>query len=179
MQQDHSGHTGSTPFDVIEWLKIEPENKTSTNVNLRIDKDPEPDLVFEKIRVRRSKSIDRWVTTNESCTEVTGRFACGLMKNVKFNNRAISMNLFGQNTDADAICDELFVVVDSQKGHFKKPPGITYYARIYYAPSKGGIAIRNSSFIVTTCDFVLLNPDGTSTACWYVKPGDAPPQEEL
>ena len=157
--------------------EINTENETSTPVNSGIDKDPEPDLVFVKIRVRRSKSIDRWVTTDDACTEITGRFACGLMENVKFNNRAIFMNLFGQGTDADAMCDKLFVVVDSKKGHFKKPSGITYTARIYYAPSKGGIAIRNSNFIVTTCDFVLLNPDGTSTACWYIRPKGAPEQE--
>lgn len=177
MPQNHSEHTGSTPFDVFEWLKINTKNETSTPVNSSPDQDPKPDLVFAKIRVRRSKTIDRWVTTDDACTEITGRFACGLMKNVRFNNRAIFMNLFGQGTDADAVCEELFVVVDSKKGHFKKPPGITYTARIYYAPSKGGIAIRNSNFIVTTCDFVLLNPDGTSTACWYSKPKGAPEQE--
>lgn len=177
MKQIPDEPIGSKPFDVLEWLKIKPEQKASTAVNSRPEKDPKPDLVFKRIRVRRSKSIDKWVTTDETCTEITERFACGLMKNVRFNNRAIPMNLFGQNTDADAICDELLIVLDSKKGHFKKPSGITYTARIYYAPSKGGIAIRNSSFIVITCDFVLLNPDGTSTACWYSKPEDAPDQE--
>ncbi len=177
MSKNHSDQTGSMPFDLIDWLKIKPEQKTLAPVDSGTGEDPEPDLVLERIRVRRSKTIEKWVTTNETCTEITGRFACGLMKNVKFNNRAISMNLFGQKTDADAMCDELFVIVDSKKGHFKIPLGVTYTARIYYAPSKGGIAIRNSSFVVYTCDFVLLNPDGTSTACWYIKPEGAPAQE--
>ena len=177
MSQSHSEDTGSKPFNVIEWLKIKPESKPSTPVSLSPRQDPEPDLVFKNTRVRRSKKIEKWVTTDESCTEVTGQFACGLMENVTFNNRATPMHLFGQITDADAVCEKLLVIVDSKKGHFKKPSGVTYTARIYYAPSKGGIAIRNSSFIVRKCDFVLLNPDGTSTACWYTKPEDAPLQE--
>jgi hypothetical protein len=177
MSQNHSSRTGSKPFDPIKWLKIKPRDKPSTLTNSRSGKNPKPDLIFEKIRVRRSKKIEKWVTTDESCTEITGQFACGLMEGVTFNNRASPMNLFGQITDADAICEKLLVVVDSQKGHFKKPSGATYTARIYYAPSKGGIAIRNSDFVVRRCDFVLLNPDGTSTACWYIKPEDAPPQE--
>jgi hypothetical protein len=165
---------------VREWLKIKPGTTTqpTTDSNTNTE-DPEPDLVLKKIRVRRSKAIEKWVTTNETCTEITGRFACGLMKDVKFNNRAIPMNLFGQNTYADAVCDELLMITAAKRGHFRKPPRITYTARIYYAPSKGGIVIRNSKFVVSTCDFVLLNPDGTSTACWYVKPENAPPQETL
>ena len=177
MSKSPQKHAGSKPFDVREWLKIKPEQKTLAPVDSRTGEDPEPDLVLKKIRVRRSKTIEKWVTTNETCTEITGRFACGLMKNVKFNNRAIPMNLFGQDTYADAVCDELLMITDAKKGHFRKPPGITYTARIYYAASKGGIAIRNSNFVVSTCDFVLLNPDGTSTACWYVKPENTPPQE--
>jgi hypothetical protein len=177
MPQNHSDHTGSTSFDAFERPKIRQEIKTSTPVSLSPNQDPEPDLVFKDIRVRRARKIEKWVTTDEACTEVTGQFACGLMGNVTFNNRALPMYLFGQIADADAICEKLLVIVDSKKGHFKKPSGVTYTARIYYTPSKGGIAIRNSNFIVHRCDFLLLNPDGTSTACWYIKPEGAPPQE--
>lgn len=178
MSKQRSKHDGSKPFDLLDWLNIKPGTTTqpTTDSNTNTE-DPTPDRTILKARVRRSKSINQWVITNEECTEAIDEFTCGIMRNAKFNNKAIPMNLFGQDTYADAVCNELLMITDAKRGHFRKPPGITYTARIYYAPSKGGIAIRNSNFVVSTCDFVLLNPDGTSTACWYVKPENAPPQE--
>ncbi len=177
MQLKPGQNDGSTPFDIIEWLNIGQKNQPSTSARAASDNDPSPDLTLEKVRVRRAKALERWITTDKECTTVTSRFACGIMTDVWFNNRATPMNLFGQVADADAVCSQLLVITDSRKGHFKKPAEVTYTARISYARSKGGLAIRNSDFIVTKCDYLLLNPDGTSTCCWREKPHSAPPQE--
>lgn len=173
---------GSKPFNVDEWLKIKPKSATAEKNSILkkvTEKNPIPDLVLEHVRVRRSAKQACWVTTDPECTVVTRRFICGIMRDVTFNNTALVMDLYGQRTDADAFCNSLSLMFDANKGHFNVPKSATYKARIYYAASKGGLAIRNSDFVVTSCDFLLLNPDGTSTCCWIKKPAGAPPQEKF
>ncbi|MCF7865165.1 MAG: hypothetical protein K9M11_01510 [Candidatus Pacebacteria bacterium] len=136
-------------------------------------------LEVEYAHVRRCLTTGCWVVSDSEHEEVFHEFATGIMTGVDFDGNTIPIRDLGEDTSGEAIGDLSAYTVkefeaDPKKSAFSFPEDVMYKAFVRYSSGRGCFMAKENitsiAYQVTSCDYLLLMPDGTAYCGWRQKP---------
>lgn len=136
-------------------------------------------LEVQCAHVRRCFTANCWVVSDSEHEKVFHEFATGLMTKVDFDGKTVPIRDLGEDTSGEAIGNLSAYTVeefeaDSKNSTSSFPEDVTYTAFVRYSSGRGEFMIQENitgvDYPVTSCDYLLLMPDGKAYCGWRQKP---------
>ena len=117
-----------------------------------------------------AQSLNRWVAFQDKQDSSNFHFTHGVLTDVTFNGDAVTRKCGAMESSADAT-GLLYVQPAAVKDLMV---GVAYTAHLEFKRELKSFVISGSQFVVTSCDYLVLQSDGKAIYGWKTKPVGAP-----